>query len=175
HNWRLPDELLKQIPFEGKLIVIGKKRSMDAIDELKSDKRCIFVCPLSPGSSCTMEVIDRLICLPRIIPSSFLNRMETSRKVYQVTPWLIASIGTATDASAWRDKFRQFFSTAEQAHEPKKIQTILSLWSEGSTIHIGKSAASSLSHAIKAASISDFEPNWHSHSLAKEDEDAQYR
>jgi len=31
-----------------------------------------------------------------------------------------------------------------------------------------------LYHAIKAASISDFEPNWHSHSLAEEDEDAQY-
>jgi len=90
-------------------VVIGKKRNQTVIEFLKSDRPCILACPWSPGASYALEIIDRLVSLPRLIPSQCLTRTEDVRKIYTSEPWIIVKIDTSAKAAMWRSTYKTFF------------------------------------------------------------------
>jgi len=174
-GWRFPSTLLTKLPWEGPLIVVGKKKNHISIDFLRRNKPFIFACPWVPGTSYAMELLDRLVALPRLIPSAILNRVEEARKIYHTEPWVIASVGTLEQASAWRASCKDFYLLGTPAKETEKLKIILSLWPDAGEDHQAKQSSSSLYKALKSASTSDLEKGWHSHSLADEEEELQYQ
>src|SRR5689334_20321456 len=66
------------------------------------------------------------------------------------------------------------FIKASPEEEKAKINLKLPLWDNAATNQGAKKTATSMCQCIKANVTSDNEKDWHSHSLADEDEEVQY-
>src|SRR6185437_673319 len=140
-------------PWKGTLVCIGKKKNQTIIDLIKTNRPCIRACPWSKGTSYSIEILDRLIAFPKIISSTLLTRMDTVRKIYTADPWIIALLDVP---------------------EKEKIVSMLSLCRDVNTNQGLKKTASIVYQCIKSFATSDNEPDWHSHTLADDDEEVEY-
>jgi len=119
-------------------------------------------------------MIDRLIGLPRMIPSYALERKKGTKKVYVTEPWTMVNIGNLVKSSGWRAKWRKFFADATPEEEKEKVELILELWEKAGNDPQAMKAATAMYSAIKGAVLSDYEQKWESHSLKDSEEELQY-
>src|SRR6185437_7200790 len=161
-------------PWKGTLVCIGKKKNQTIIDLIKTNRPCILACPWSKGTSYSIEILDRLIAFPKIISSTLLTRMDTVRKIYTADPWIIALVDVPEKAGKWRLINQNYFAKASPEQEKEKIASMMSLCSDANTNQSLKKTTSTVYECIRSFATSDNEPDWHSHTLADDDEEVEY-
>jgi len=101
-GWVASEELkrlLGGIGWREPLIVLAR-RNIDLMPRLRELERALVLVPWQDGASQILEVLDRLVEIPLLIPSSYLIRKNG--KPLRDKPWLIARIETPKKAEVWK-------------------------------------------------------------------------
>jgi len=98
-GWIASEELLRQlrdvVGWKEPPVLLAK-RNMDLMPRLRSLEQALVLIPWQDGASQIIEVIDRLVEIPLLVPSSYMIRAHG--KPLKDKPWLLAQIDTPKKA-----------------------------------------------------------------------------
>jgi len=126
-GWIASEELLRQlrdvVGWKEPPVLLAK-RNMDLMPRLRSLEQALVLIPWQDGASQIIEVIDRLVEIPLLVPSSYMIRAHG--KPLKDKPWLLAQIDTPKKAETWKLFHRRFFK--EDDRKPRIIEAMTKLW-----------------------------------------------
>ena len=100
------------------------KRNIDLMPRLRSIEQALVLIPWQDGASQILEVLDRLVEIPLLVPSSYMIRAHG--KPLKDKPWLLAQIDVPRKAETWKLFHRKFFK--EEDRKPRIIEAMTKLW-----------------------------------------------
>ena len=126
-GWEASKELLRQlrerIGWRQKPKVLAK-RNADLMPALRKMKDGMVIIPWQDGGSQTLELIDRLVEIPLLIPSTYMVR--GNGKPLKDKSWLVAQIDEPEKAEIWRLLHRRYFKN--DSNREKLISVMTQLW-----------------------------------------------
>ena len=126
-GWVASEELLRQlrdtVGWKETPIVLAK-RNIDLMPRLRSIEQALVFIPWQDGASQIIEVIDRLVEIPLLVPSSHMIRAHGMP--LKDKPWLLAQIDVPRKAETWKLFHSKFFK--EEDRKPRIIEAMTKLW-----------------------------------------------
>ena len=126
-GWRLSEELCRLVRqkygWKEPPIVLAR-RNADLMPALRKMGKTLIAIPWHDGASQMMEVLDRLVDIPLLVPPTYMRREQG--KPLKDKSWIIAKIDKPEKAEQWRLTHQQYFK--RDARKERAIEAMIGLW-----------------------------------------------